>query len=166
MTTRSCEVFPCCRAAQPGGDPAPSPPDSTLIPPPFFPCSGHGGFSLNAAMLAAAICCSRLPSTGHVFALLLVAVQVFALLPMARDAIRERAEGWHLLLTAAVAATTLALLVLTSTALLAALYAAAVFGVTLVCPLAFISLHANHKSEITGPWDEASIVRGVGAARR
>lgn len=114
--------------------------------------SVRGTFSLNAAMLAAALLASRLPTAAHVFALLSLAAQLFALLPIARDALRARSEPAFLAFAGVGAVLTLALCAQVGAPRAAGAYVLAVAAVTLACPAAFIALQPL-KHEITGPWD-------------
>lgn len=116
-----------------------------------------GTFSLNAAMFAAVLLASRLPSTTHVFMFIVLAIQLFALFPVFRDFIRVRSESAHVGITCALVAATLGLLLLNST-LLAVVYAASVAFIVFVCPY-WLLRSQKYKNEIQGPWDIASVAQ-------
>lgn len=56
-------------------------------------------FSTNVAITAAVVLASRLPSTTHVFSLMLFSIQVFGLFPVFRRYIKHLSWGLHVLLT-------------------------------------------------------------------
>lgn len=91
-------------------------------------CSVNGAVSLNAAIFAAVLLASRLPSSAHVFVFVALAIQLFALLPILRDFLRVRSERAHLILTGALFVGTLGLLMASSTLL------AVVYGIGSECP--------------------------------
>jgi phosphatidylinositol glycan class C protein len=120
-------------------------------------CRVSGALSLNAAMFAAVLLASRLPTTIDVFVFVVLAIQLFALFPIVRDFIRVRSERAHLALTATLVGLTLALLLLNST-LLAIVYAAGVAFMVFVCPYWLMSVQ-KYKNEIQGPWDIATVAQ-------
>uniref|UniRef100_A0A7S0X999 Phosphatidylinositol N-acetylglucosaminyltransferase n=1 Tax=Mantoniella antarctica TaxID=81844 RepID=A0A7S0X999_9CHLO len=128
-----------------------------------------GSASLGAAMFAAALLASRLPTTSAVFADMLLALVLFVLFPFLRRDVRRASTAAHLALTAAVHAATLAAVLALpgSGRLIAAGYVAAVAGIVLACPVWLIRMMA-FKEQINGPWDEAkpdlSLLKG-GRAR-
>ena len=77
--------------------------------------------SLNAAIFAAVLLASRLPSSAHVFVFVALAIQLFAIFPILRDFLRVRSERAHLILTGTLFLGTLGLLMSSST-LLALVY--------------------------------------------
>ena len=79
--------------------------------------SVNGAVSLNAAIFAAVLLASRLPSSAHVFVFVALAIQLFALFPILRDFLRVRSEIAHLILTGALFVGTLGLLMTSSTLL-------------------------------------------------
>jgi phosphatidylinositol glycan class C protein len=116
-----------------------------------------GTVSLNAAIFAAVLLASRLPSTTHVFVFLVLAIQLFALFPIMRDYIRVRSEYTHLWVAALLCTLTLALLLATST-LLAVLYLGGTAFIAFVCPYWLMSAQ-KYKNEIQGPWDIATVAQ-------
>lgn len=112
--------------------------------------------SLGAAMFAAALLASRLPSTFAVFADVLLALVLFILFPHLRRDARRCSTLAHVALTAAVhaAALTAVLALPGSGRLLAAGYVAAVAAIVGCCPVWLIRMMA-FKEQINGPWDEA-----------
>ncbi|RYG50693.1 hypothetical protein EON67_04805 [archaeon] len=123
---------------------------------PALLCSVSGAISLNAAIFAAALLASRLPSTIHVFVFVCLAIQLFALFPLFRDYIRIRSEGAHMAVTAMCVIATLGLLLWLSSTLLAIVYASGMAFIAFVCPLWLMSARM-YKNEMQGPWDIASV---------
>lgn len=134
-----------------------SPPLSCPPLPTFFPCSVTGALSFNAAMVAAVILASRFSSPLHVFFFVILAIQLFALFPMARDFLRTRSETAHLVLTCIMSVTTFVLL-MSCYKLLAVCYLLVVVFIALGCPVWMLYLQ-KYKKEIKGPWDEASVTQ-------
>ena len=94
--------------------------------------------SLAAAMFAAALLASRLPTPRAVFADMLLALVLFIQFPFLRRDVRRASVPAHLLLTALVHAAALAaatVLPLPAHRLLIAAYLAAVLATVLLCPL-------------------------------
>ena len=116
-----------------------------------------GAFSLNAAMFAAVLLASRLPSTTHVFVFVLLAIQLFAVFPTVRDFIRVRSDAAHHAFTASIVALTFCLFLLSST-LLAGVYVAACAFICVVCPVWLLRVQ-KYKHEISGPWDIAHTIQ-------
>ena len=115
-----------------------------------------GTLSLNAALFAAALLSSRLPSTAHVFVFLVIAIQLFAAFPLARNFVRARTGLLHVWVTTALVVLTIGLLLLVGNALAVGAYLAAEFFITFVCPWWFLSLQP-FKNTHNGPWDVASV---------
>ena len=113
-----------------------------------------GTLSLNAALFAAALLSSRLPSTEHVFTFLVIAIQLFAAFPLARNYVRARAGALHAWVTAALVALTVGLLLRVGSPAAAAGYASLVGVLALGCPLWFLSMQPP-KTVTSGPWDLA-----------
>eukprot|EP01116_Phalansterium_solitarium_P003369 TRINITY_DN14188_c0_g1_i2.p1 TRINITY_DN14188_c0_g1~~TRINITY_DN14188_c0_g1_i2.p1 ORF type:complete len:455 (-),score=83.66 TRINITY_DN14188_c0_g1_i2:76-1440(-) len=117
----------------------------------------HAPVALNAAMFASVLLASRLPSNAHVFALVSIAIEVFALGPIVRHHVRRHSERHQTrhdaLLTWSLTGAAAALLVPISITL-AVLYTAAVVLITVGCPALLVFIQ-RYKLEITGPWDEA-----------
>ena len=129
--------------------------------------------SLNAAIFASVLLTSRLPSNIHVFALLSIAIEMFALFPILRHHLKQYSQQYHYLLTVGmVLLTTLLFIPISNT--VAVLYAAAIVFITVGCPLWLVFIQQYKKyvfvafvffililffySEINGPWDEAKIM--------
>lgn len=124
---------------------------------PNFPAS----LSTNAALMASTVLASRLPSTGQVFSLTVLSIEVFGLFPVLRRYTRRR-QRWHVVLTA--------LLVLGAgggagvvsgsggavrNCLVGMGVGAVVAGVAMGgCSWFLIGLQ-KYKNEINGPWDAA-----------
>eukprot|EP01117_Protostelium_nocturnum_P013929 TRINITY_DN5248_c0_g1_i1.p1 TRINITY_DN5248_c0_g1~~TRINITY_DN5248_c0_g1_i1.p1 ORF type:complete len:291 (-),score=61.96 TRINITY_DN5248_c0_g1_i1:190-1062(-) len=109
--------------------------------------------SLNAAIFASVLMSSRLPSPIHVFALVSLAIELFAMFPFLRRSIRLFSLFAHLLLTF-VLFTSASLLLWTFSSLIATLFVALSFFIGFVCPLLLVIIQ-RYKNEIRGPWDEA-----------
>jgi len=128
-----------------------------------FPAS----LSTNAALMASTMLASRLPSTGQVFSLTVLSIEVFGLFPVFRRYARHRPWRYHVLLTT--------ILVLLSGAgvglvlgdvnaaasrtarncLLGMLMGAVVAALAMGgCSWWLIGLQ-KYKNEINGPWDAA-----------
>lgn len=109
--------------------------------------------SLNAAIFASVLLGSRLASTAHVFGLICVAIQLFALFPLFRRRLRAYSSRLYLavvwLLNAAVLAG-----VLSASTLLGAAFGFALVCITFLSPAWLMSIQ-RYKNEIRGPWDEA-----------
>ena len=117
----------------------------------------HGTVALNAAVLAAVLLASRLPSNEAVFALTLLAVELFAFSPLARHQVRQHSTAAHVGLTLLLVLLTAGLLLhATGRPALAALYCVTVAFVTLACPLWLRGIYAR-KNTIQGPWDVATV---------
>ncbi len=109
--------------------------------------------SLNAAIFASVLFGSRLATNAHVFGLISVAIQLFALFPLLRRNLRGYSRRLYLL---AVWSLNLVVLAFTYRAsnILAVFYAIALVGITFLCPVWLMSIQ-RYKNEIHGPWDEA-----------
>ncbi|KAI8802081.1 phosphatidylinositol N-acetylglucosaminyltransferase subunit C [Cladochytrium replicatum] len=112
--------------------------------------------SLNAAIFASVLLASRLQSNRDVFALVMLAVELFALFPMFRRSLKSYSQNLQLALTVALVATTIRLLGNISRTLLF-VYLASVLFVNLVAPYVFTRIQV-WKDEIRGPWDEARVI--------
>jgi phosphatidylinositol glycan class C protein len=121
-----------------------------------FPAS----LSTNAAVMASTVLASRLPSTTHVFSLMLFSMEIFGLFPIFRRQLRHISWTGHVLLT-------LALVIVAGGAVgftLRGGWAAAIVGSFLGslltalamggCSWWLISLQ-KYKNVVIGPWDPA-----------
>lgn len=111
--------------------------------------------SLNAAIFASVMLASRLPSKPHVFGLVSLAVDWFALFPLIRRILRARSELLDRCITGLLILLTISLLNLVSsrlTILFIFFVLWVMFGLT-----AFYVYLQGYKNQIHGPWDEASV---------
>lgn len=121
-----------------------------------FPAS----LSTNAAVMASTVLASRLPSTTHVFSLMLFSMEVFGLFPIFRRQLRQKSWTGHVLLT-------LGLVIIAGGAVgvtLGSGWASAIIGSVLGsiltafamggCSWWLISLQ-KYKNVVIGPWDPA-----------
>ncbi|CAI7590486.1 hypothetical protein N7533_000668 [Penicillium manginii] len=121
-----------------------------------FPAS----LSTNAAVMASTVLASRLPSTTHVFSLMLFSMEVFGLFPIFRRQLRQKSWTGHVCLT-------LALVVIAGGAVgmtMSGGWASAIIGSFLGgiltalamggCSWWLISLQ-KYKNVVIGPWDPA-----------
>ena len=121
-----------------------------------FPAS----LSTNAAVMASTVLASRLPSTTHVFSLMLFSMEVFGLFPIWRRQLRQKSWTGHVMLT-------LALVFIAGGAVgmtLSGGWASAIIGSFLGsiltalamggCSWWLISLQ-KYKNVVIGPWDPA-----------
>mmetsp|Transcript_28902 Transcript_28902/g.40691 ORF Transcript_28902/g.40691 Transcript_28902/m.40691 type:complete len:301 (-) Transcript_28902:1118-2020(-) len=113
--------------------------------------------SLNAAIFAAVLLASRLQySYKHVFAVVAIAVELFALFPILRRSVKKYSQRLHIGLTVALALSAFGLVWCISTTL-AIIFAIAVIFITIGCPFWLVFIQ-KYKNEIHGPWDEAVVV--------
>eukprot|EP00744_Colponema_vietnamica_P018229 GILI01025711.1.p1 GENE.GILI01025711.1~~GILI01025711.1.p1 ORF type:complete len:337 (+),score=56.60 GILI01025711.1:168-1178(+) len=110
-----------------------------------------GAISLNAAMFAAVLLASRLPSIMHVFAFMFFSIQIYAFWPLVRRSIRNCSRRLHLCVTVLMVLATWVLLSLLST-ILAIVYFLSIAFITFICPMWLIWIQ-KYKNEIQGPWD-------------
>ncbi|KAJ5885067.1 hypothetical protein N7495_009577 [Penicillium taxi] len=121
-----------------------------------FPAS----LSTNAAVMASTVLASRLPSTTHVFSLMLFSMEVFGLFPIFRRQLRQKSWTGHVCLT-------LFLVIVAGGAVgmtLSGGWASAIIGSVLGsimtafamggCSWWLISLQ-KYKNVVIGPWDPA-----------
>ncbi|CAH3114118.1 unnamed protein product [Porites lobata] len=111
--------------------------------------------SLNASIFASVCLASRLPSSFHVFATVILAMQMFALFPSLRRQLKMHLPSSDILLTWTLVFVAIAML-WPLTQLFAVLLVLVHLAVTLVCPFWLIKLQ-RLKNNIHGPWDEAVI---------
>eukprot|EP00160_Parvularia_atlantis_P004220 Unigene13550_Nuclearia_a/m.41040 Unigene13550_Nuclearia_a/g.41040 ORF Unigene13550_Nuclearia_a/g.41040 Unigene13550_Nuclearia_a/m.41040 type:complete len:370 (-) Unigene13550_Nuclearia_a:13-1122(-) len=114
-----------------------------------------GALSLNAAISGSVMLASRLPSTWHVFGLMALAIEWFALFPMFRRYLHLLAPEYSTRITLAMVLLTTALLATLSTTI-TVLFGASVLFITFVCPYWLLWMQ-RYKNEIHGPWDEATL---------
>ena len=118
----------------------------------------RGSISMNAALLASVLLAARLPSTPHVFAVMLLATMAFVLLPAQwhRVAAARSAEARAGIGALAVLLTA-AMLTLTVSNLLAAVYLLGIATISGLGPWLLVSQQHAQKDavRISGPWDSA-----------
>ncbi|KAJ5162217.1 hypothetical protein N7492_007609 [Penicillium capsulatum] len=121
-----------------------------------FPAS----LSTNAAVMASTVLASRLPSTTHVFSLMLFSMEVFGLFPIFRRQLREKSWTGHVLLTLALVITAGGAVGVTMSGGWASAIIGTVLGSILTalamggCSWWLISLQ-KYKNVVIGPWDPA-----------
>lgn len=121
-----------------------------------FPAS----LSTNAAVMASTVLASRLPSTTHVFSLMLFSIEVFGLFPIFRRQLRHISWTGHVLLTLALVIVAGGAVGMTLRGGLAAAVVGSILGSILTalamggCSWWLISLQ-KYKNVVIGPWDPA-----------
>ncbi|XP_041024211.1 phosphatidylinositol N-acetylglucosaminyltransferase subunit C [Juglans microcarpa x Juglans regia] len=115
--------------------------------------------SLNASIVASVFIASRLPSSIHVFAIMLFSLQVFLFAPLITYCIKKYSFRLHLCFAFSLMVVTLAFVYTLHRLLFVLLLGLLVF-VTVVCPYWLIRLQ-EYKFEINGPWDEAKLCFAV-----
>jgi phosphatidylinositol glycan class C protein len=110
--------------------------------------------SINAAISSSVVLASRLADDLGVFALMLFAVQAFALFPTLRHRLQASAstslQALLTLILCSIAVASVASLSTVATALFAAVF----LSVTFIAP-AMLVWAQKYKNEIRGPWDVA-----------
>jgi len=109
--------------------------------------------SLNAAIFASVLLVSRLPSVPHVFAIISVAIELFALLPMLRRSVKMYSSTLNIVITILFCMVTFGVLVVVSYTL-SLVYVLGILFISLICPYWLIEIQ-KYKNTIHGPWDEA-----------
>lgn len=121
-----------------------------------FPAS----LSTNAAVMASTVLASRLPSTTHVFSLMLFSMEVFGLFPIFRRQLRQKSWTGHVLLTLGLVITAGGAVGVTLSGGWASAIIGSVLGSILTafamggCSWWLISLQ-KYKNVVIGPWDPA-----------
>ncbi|PYI02517.1 phosphatidylinositol:UDP-GlcNAc transferase PIG-C [Aspergillus sclerotiicarbonarius CBS 121057] len=121
-----------------------------------FPAS----LSTNAAVMASTVLASRLPSTTHVFSLMLFSIEVFGLFPIFRRQLRHVSWTGHVLLTLGLVSVAGGAVGITLRGGWAAAVVGSILGSILTalgmggCSWWLISLQ-KYKNVVTGPWDPA-----------
>jgi len=116
--------------------------------------------ALNAAIFASIMLASRLPSNAHVFGLVSLAVDCFAVLPRFKKVLRASSRQWSTLIEYAltgllVSGTSMIMSVALPPAVLV-IYLLVVLGGAATLPAYFVYLQ-RYKNELHGPWDGASL---------
>lgn len=109
--------------------------------------------SMNAAISSSVVLASRLPDDLAVFALVLFAVQLFALFPILRHRLQVTPQVAQILFTLTLCILSFALTVPLSVSV-AYIYAGISITVTFVAPGVLVWAQ-KYKNEIRGPWDVA-----------
>ncbi|KAL2867038.1 phosphatidylinositol N-acetylglucosaminyltransferase [Aspergillus lucknowensis] len=121
-----------------------------------FPAS----LSTNAAVMASTVLASRLPSTTHVFSLMLFSIEVFGLFPIFRRQLRHISWTSHIFLTLALVMVAGGAVGITLRGGLAGAVVGSFMGSILTalamggCSWWLISLQ-KYKNVVSGPWDPA-----------
>ncbi|CAL1283816.1 unnamed protein product [Larinioides sclopetarius] len=110
--------------------------------------------SLNSALFAAVCLASRLPTVQHTFALVLLAVMFFVLLPLIRKKIKDNTNC--LLWVTSLFMGTASISLICISVVYAVLYMLLCFCVNLLFPALFIYCQ-KYKENLFGPWDEAIV---------
>lgn len=113
--------------------------------------------SLNAAIFAAVCLGSRLPSSWHVYAFVMLAIHLFALFPEIKKNLKLLHRKAYILLTEILALVAV-LLYIPISQQVSLILTIAHIAVTLVFPLWMIWLQ-RLKNNIEGPWDEGIVMR-------
>ncbi|KAI8622182.1 phosphatidylinositol N-acetylglucosaminyltransferase subunit C [Chytriomyces sp. MP71] len=117
-------------------------------------------FSVNAAMFASVLLASRLSQNVHVFSLMTLSIETFALFPILRRSLRAAWKPNDVIVALVLICLSLVTIYLVS-ASAAYVYACVLVFVQFVCPLWFLGVQ-KYKDEIRGPWDEAKpVIRGM-----
>lgn len=113
-----------------------------------------GSLSLNSALFAAVCLSSRLPTVLHTFALMILAVKIFVLVPLLRKTFQRNITGMLLITVMNIAAGLVSLYCISVpyTILFAVL---CVFS-NVIFPAVFVHFQ-KYKENIFGPWDEAVV---------
>ncbi|KAG0708878.1 phosphatidylinositol N-acetylglucosaminyltransferase subunit C [Suillus ampliporus] len=109
--------------------------------------------SMNAAISSSVVLASRLPDDLAVFALVLFAVQLFALFPILRHRLQVTPQVVQILFTLTLCVLSFVLTVSLSVSV-ASIYAGILITVTFVAPGVLVWAQ-KYKNEIRGPWDVA-----------
>uniref|UniRef100_A0A6B2LAJ9 Phosphatidylinositol N-acetylglucosaminyltransferase subunit C n=1 Tax=Arcella intermedia TaxID=1963864 RepID=A0A6B2LAJ9_9EUKA len=109
--------------------------------------------SLNAAIFGSVLLVSRLPSFLDVYSVICVAIELFALFPIFRRALKVYSDRWNLIVTWCMNGATVVLLFQVST-VVTLIYILSILFITFVCPY-WLKRIQRYKNTIQGPWDEA-----------
>ncbi|RLN67829.1 hypothetical protein BBP00_00001369 [Phytophthora kernoviae] len=103
-----------------------------------------GTISLNAAIFTAVLLGSRLQSNEHVFAFVLLAIEIFAMFPIFQREVKRHSERLHLLTTAALFALS-SMLTWQLSGLLCVVSGMLILFLAFVCPLWFMHVQETKK---------------------
>lgn len=110
--------------------------------------------SLNSALFAAVCLGSRLPTVHHTFALVVLAVMSFVLLPLLRERLADDVAGLVVVCVLFVVVVLAALVGVSG--MYATLFAVLCFCANIFFPALFV-YSQKYKENIFGPWDEAVV---------
>ncbi|KAG1757552.1 phosphatidylinositol N-acetylglucosaminyltransferase subunit C [Suillus lakei] len=127
--------------------------DYSSMKPSHLPCRLTSVLSMNAAISSSVVLASRLPDDLAVFALVLFAVQLFALFPILRHRLQVTPQVAQILFTLTLCVLSFALTVPLSVSV-ASIYAGILITVTFVAPGVLVWAQ-KYKKHIRGPWDVA-----------
>lgn len=111
--------------------------------------------SLNASIFASVCLASRLPTSWHAFVTVMLAMQMFAVMPQIRTKLKNRKKAPFILLTISMCAASICLIAVVSSGFAVAI-AVSQLAISLIFPWWMVRLQ-KHKNNIHGPWDEALI---------
>eukprot|EP01130_Rhizamoeba_saxonica_P013865 TRINITY_DN5967_c0_g1_i2.p1 TRINITY_DN5967_c0_g1~~TRINITY_DN5967_c0_g1_i2.p1 ORF type:complete len:267 (-),score=24.73 TRINITY_DN5967_c0_g1_i2:117-917(-) len=109
--------------------------------------------SLNAAIFASVCLVSRLPSTVHVFAIMFLAIEIFALSPMLRHHLKKYSYWLDKVSSLILFASSIYLLKNISL-VFTWMYVLSVSFISVICPICLVYMQ-RYKNILHGPWDEA-----------
>jgi phosphatidylinositol N-acetylglucosaminyltransferase subunit C len=112
-------------------------------------------FSLSAAIFASVLLASRLHTRLHVFTLITLALEWFALFPILRRFLRTASMNYSMYLTGILFLSTVILFGHISVAVVV-IYTWSMAFITFACPYWLIWIQ-RYKNQIHGPWDEAPL---------
>ncbi|XP_035216358.1 phosphatidylinositol N-acetylglucosaminyltransferase subunit C-like [Stegodyphus dumicola] len=110
--------------------------------------------SLNSALFAAVCLSSRLPTVMRTFALVILAVMVFVVLPLLRHRFQKNISGFLIITGIFIITVLIALFYISTT--YAVLFVLLCFSVNVIFPTLFVHCQ-KYKENIFGPWDEAVV---------
>lgn len=110
--------------------------------------------SLNSALFSAVCLSSRLPTVLHTFALMMLAVKIFVLIPLLRKTFQKNVRGM-LIITSVYIVTVLFTLYYLSFPYMV-LFAVLCIFCNILFPVIFVYFQ-KYKENIFGPWDEAVV---------
>lgn len=124
------------------------------------PAQFNGHASVVLATFSSVLLVSRLMADTEVFALIVLGILSFAILPGMQHSLRRSSEGGYGLLTMGLSGVAMCLLWRDSPRVVALTFCAACLTITFAAPLAMVWLHRGRRT-INGPWDERVIVEKV-----
>lgn len=110
--------------------------------------------SLNSALFAAVCLSSRLPTVMHTFALMILAVKLFVLVPLSRRTLQKNVRGMLTITSVYILTDLIALYYISVPYMI--LFAILCFFCNILFPAIFVHFQ-KYKENIFGPWDEAVV---------